>query len=125
MGYLEKNFLLHKRGENGNLLPIDSFIEVFKTNVSMIPLARGEVLDITQELKKAVAEKKPTKTIWEDVILKHMVEPKFTEKELSELKLVKVDNVMIDAIDIFVDALYAISGISVNTKDEEENLKKN
>lgn len=125
MGYLEKNFLLHKRGENGQLLPIDSFIEAFKTNVSMIPLSRGEVLDITEKLNKTIANKGNTKIIWEDVILKHMVEPKFTKEEIKELKLVKVNNIMVDAIDIFVDALYAISGISVNTKKEEEKLKKN
>lgn len=46
MGYLEKEFILHKRGEDGNLLSVDYFIKEFNAEVSVLPVTRGESIEL-------------------------------------------------------------------------------
>jgi len=46
MGYLEKNFILHRRGEDEKLLPVDYFIKELNANVSALPITRGQYLSL-------------------------------------------------------------------------------
>lgn len=139
MGYLEKNFILHRRGEEGNLLPVDSFIEEFNSTIAMTPMSRGEFLDVKQEALNCGEELDKKRLLWENLIVKHSVNPKFTLEEVQSMKMVikkfivkdqdkkgketeKTLKLPMDPFDIFVENLYKISGADA---DPEKDLKKN
>ena len=133
MGYLEKNFLLHKRNEKGELLPLDYDIKEFEqfgnSKVSIIPATRGELLDIVAKIR--VVRNKIDVDVdgliteeWEKFVINHFAEPKFTKEELRDAKRVKYNGKTLDLIDILTEAIFAISGTE-STDTSEEELKKN
>lgn len=130
MGYLEKNFILHRRGADENLIPIDFHIVELDADVSMIPLTRGEILDNQIKFKEAKEKGIPSNTIWEEIISAHLVIPKMTISELHGMANIRkkeqvegkpVEKIF-DVLDLFIDALYKVSGIEMDTK---EDIKKN
>jgi hypothetical protein len=117
MGYLEKNFILHERGTDEQLLPIDYPVpELGGKLVSIIPMTRGELLEMGVKRKEAIAklaeeqkDKESGKTIegatkrmqnrdetWEDFVLRHVSIPKLTKEELKDAKLITVEETRIE-----------------------------
>jgi len=122
MGYLEKNFILHKRDTEGKILPIDyplketGIIGFEDKSIKMIPLTRGDIL--TMGSKEDFA--------WEDVISEHLVEPKMTAEELRSTKILHTkEGKLVTIIDLFLTILYEISGVPKSVKQTEEEIKKN
>ncbi len=154
MGYLETNFILHRRGADGNLLPIDFTIEKLKMDISITPLTRGEILDNQVKFKNAKDKGIPSNTVWEEIISNHLIITKMSIKELHDLGMIKykeevevekeieeeVDingkkemqkkiikekkmvEKILDPIDLFIDAMYKVSGIDM---DNNADIKKN
>lgn len=122
MGYLEKKFLLHERDENGNILPINFFIEELNGEVCIIPTTRGELLRLTREddeLARKGAPREDALKLWEEFICKHIKEPKFTTEELRETKIIRINGRQRDIVDVLIGAIYKVSGIDVELKDSK------
>lgn len=147
MAWLEKNFILHERDEKGNLIPIDYPVpELNGKIVKIMPLTRGEILSMAEERKKKIKKimeervkeskenkidiDKERKIIedtmgpWEDFVIRHIIEPKFTKEELKDAKLIKVGDKLKDIVDVLTDAIYVVSGIESAEKAEDELKKK-
>ena len=117
MGYLEKEFILHRRGGDGELLPIDYFIKELNASVNVIPVTRGEFFELgnsaisREQLKNSLLEKikkgvdvikkaelseeidkinKEREKDTETFVINHINIPKFTLGELSDAKTIKV-----------------------------------
>ena len=125
MSYLEKNFIIHSRGEDGKLLPIDYYVKELKADIQFIPLTRGAVLDIGVKLKQEIdkGEKSDVTGMWQEIICKQLVKPKLTVDELKNgLKPIINNDKSIDILDVFVNALYEISGVNfAKGSDEKKN----
>ena len=145
MGWLEKNFILHERNEKGELLPIDYPVpELGGKMVRIIPMTRGELQSMAalrkeafEQLGKEQEDKEAGKTIegatkrleerdetWEEFVLRHIIKPKYTKEELKDGKMIKWEDEYRDIIMVFLDAIYAVSGIP-SLKDAEDEVKKN
>ena len=106
MGYLEKEFILHERNEKGKLIPIDYPIpELNNETVRVIPLTRGALLSFAEKRKAAINKRiqelqgmakdkgkdkeviaplsVDEREVTEDLIIKHVIQPKFTKEELK------------------------------------------
>jgi len=94
--YFEKNVFVHERNDKEELLPVDIEIKIKKVTakVSIIPMTKGEIDEMRN---KALVNKKLTKTNKEeseknqiqqdkDLILNHIINPKFDEKDIKFLK---------------------------------------
>lgn len=141
MGYLEKEFLLHQRNDSGKLISIDYPIpELDKKLVLIRPAIRGEILELLNKVRVHTKENKDTRYLWEQFVIDHLEKPKLTAEELTESKQILIPvkgangNTIKEAdgttqyknkdiVDIFVDAIYAVSGIKTG-KEAEEELKK-
>jgi len=133
MGYLEKNFLLHERGEDKKVLPIDRDIEGLGT-VRFIPFARGEFLTVSAEVGKLQRENKTALHLWDKFVLDHMDEPKLTVEDLKHTKPIyrplkegkkKVMGYQDLVMEILLPALKEVSGMKLKTlEEEEEEIKK-
>ena len=110
MGWLEKEFILHERDENGKLLPIDCPVkELGGRVVTAIPVLRGETLKLFRNLKDAayienlpLAERlkkeeeltamkyeiRTTSDVWRDYVVAHLVKPMITKKEIEDHKMI-------------------------------------
>jgi|TARA_Y100000310_G_C20689869_1_gene821530 hypothetical protein len=84
MGYLKKEQVFFERDGEGKLLPIDATLESYdeNTQISMIPMAKGEITDMASKSKSM--ETSPDMDV--DIVIKHCVEPKFTEADRELLK---------------------------------------
>jgi len=136
--FLTKNFLTHNRGADGNLIPIEYTIPEFNKLVSIIPTTRGEMLDLSVNIKKAnLLTLKETKEenvsedhaqmVWETFIIEHIENPKLDSETFKDTKLLRTKNKLGEVIhkkitDVLLDAIYEASGIEL---EAEEELKKN
>ncbi len=150
MGWLEKELVLHTRNGEGDLIAIPYPIPELKNQkVLIIPLSRGELLELfatirnikesvsTEKGDKGISKKesdKQIKELWEDFVIKHIEKPKFKREDFKYMKLPpgpkfdkekkKVVQKHVDMIDIFIDAIYAVSGIDKPEQIEEKIKKK-
>jgi len=130
MGYLEKEMILHRRGEDGNFLPIDFFIEGLDQTVAILPMVQGRLFELSYKIASIEKENEKTPKLIKDLkaevykklIVELFVKPKFTIEELDDLKMVFKDGQIVDVIDTFISGIYAVSGI--NTADPDEIKKK-
>lgn len=124
MGYLEKNFILHRRGEDKKLLPIDYFIKELNANVSIIPITRGGYSSFTSKLTHAADEKERV-LLWDTLISKHFLIPKLSIEDIKSMKMIWVKSedgmISVDSKNLFVDAIFKVSGIEFQI---EKKLKK-
>jgi hypothetical protein len=78
---LERAEFLHKRGEDGKLLPEKVTLEDNSGDVLMTPLTLGELNELAQYGKTGKDfDIKDAKQA--EIIAKHLVEPSFTKEEL-------------------------------------------
>lgn len=145
MGWLEKNFILHERNEKGELIPIEYPVpELGGQKILIMPMTRGELNDfassrrtILNEMVEEQKDKEIGKTLegatkrlqerdkaWDEFVLKHILKPQFTMEELRDAKIIQCDGQYKDIIMIFLDAIYAVSGIESIDKAESEIKKK-
>ena len=95
-GYFEKNVFVHERNEKEELLSVDVEITIKGKNgkISVIPMTKGQIDEMRN---KAVKSKELMKTNKEealkqiteddkDMILKHIIKPKFDEKDFNFFK---------------------------------------
>ena len=83
MVYLDKSKVMFKRGEDGNLLPVDIVLETLedKPMIKAIPITKGKLQEIF-----AKAGTETSKEQDNEIILNNCFEPKFTEEEIKDLK---------------------------------------
>jgi len=95
-GYFEKNIFVHERDNEENLLSVDVDLEIKgeKGKVKVIPMTKGQIDEMRNEamsnkaLMKANPEEAKKKQIQQDkdLILNHIVSPKFSEKDFDYFK---------------------------------------
>ena len=107
MSYLKKEQVFFERDGEGNLLPIDVTLEAYddETKISMLPMVKGEIAAMASKSKSL--ETNPDMDV--DIVIKHCVEPKFTEADRETLK----SSGKISLLNAIVTAIVATStGIS-------------
>jgi len=106
-----KEKLIIRRNEKGEILPLDIHIKGLG-DFKVTPLLRGEVLEL-------MAGKQTNNNNDGDleVVKKHLVEPKFTEQELNDMKW--------NAINMLSNEIFRISGVELSPENTEEDIKKN
>ena len=109
---LDKNKALFERDEKGELIPKEVELIGSKEKIRITPLTRGEFLRINAESK----EGSTTKDQDEEIVLSHCVEPKFTKEEVKFLKTGYAAAI--------VGTILKNSGLSVENKEESDELKK-
>ena len=84
MEYLKKEDVFFERDNEGNLLPLDVVLETLpdKPTVKVTPLTKGELSEIVS--KSTSGSSDPDLDV--DVLIKHCVEPRFTEEDRESLK---------------------------------------
>ena len=84
MGYLKKEDVFFERDNEGNLLPIDVVLETLpdKPTVKVTPLTKGELSEIVTKTQDGSANQ----DLDVDVIIKHCIQPKFSEEDRETLK---------------------------------------
>ena len=109
MVYLTKERSLFSRDENGNLLPVEVTLELLKDKptIKVIPMTVGEIKRLYTESKNA----ETTKSQDNEIILKHCIEPRYTEDEIKFLKPA-VAGAIVTAI------------ISISTDVSQEDISK-
>lgn len=148
MGWLEKEFILHERDENGTLLPIDCPVkELGGRIVTVLPVCRGETLKLFRDLKDAayieallLVERlkkeeeltamkyniRTTSDVWKDYAVAHLVKPSLTSKEIEDHKMITYvkdgKKTRINFVDLMVKVIDKVSGIKI--KSAEEDLQK-
>lgn len=152
MGWLEKEFILHERDENGTLLPIDCPVkELGGRIVTALPVCRGETLKLFRDLRDAayiealpLVERlkkeeeltaikyniRTTSDVWKDYAVAHLVKPSLTSKEIEDHKMITYIKIKdgkkvptrINFVDLMVKVIDKISGIRI--KGVEEDLQK-
>jgi len=82
--YLEKEKTLFGRDEEGNILPVEVELELLedKPKIKVTPMTKGELNKLWTE----VAGGNTTVEQDEEIILKHCVQPKYTEDEVKVMK---------------------------------------
>jgi hypothetical protein len=126
MGYLEKKFILHERGAQGQLLPVDYDCEILGGTISIVPATRGEILETIQKARSMGIDDNKHRAVWEEFVIQHLEIPKLTKEDFLNMKLIpkpEDPKKHIDIIDVLMDAINAVSGIDTPEKGEEE-LKK-
>ena len=105
MSYLNKDEVLIKRNEKGELLPVDVTLELLedKSIVQLIPLTKGDI----QELY-SIESKTERFEIENRLISEHLVNPKLT---IEEVKVMKPS--------IYGATLTALLSISLDMTQEE------
>lgn len=100
MGYLDKNQSVFQRDEKGELIPQEVGLDLLedgeKQLVKITPLTRGELLKF-RNLNNTTIEDE-TKLIFE-----HCKEPQFTEEEISNMKPVIANNILIAILALSMD----------------------
>ena len=96
MDYLEKGNTLFARDESGELLPQNVVLETLpnKPSIKVVPMTRGALQALVAGLK---SDGNTTKDQDADIILKHCVEPAYSEEEVKFLKP-KIANAIVTAI---------------------------
>lgn len=131
MGYLEKNFILHERDSEGKLIPLDKYSKKLGGKLLIQPITRGDVLKHFGLIKQIDMKNEPDKIgeIRTNFILEHIIEPKFTKEELSDAKLMTIEEEgekkQTDLLTILEDDIYEASGINIVVDKKEDELKKN
>lgn len=82
MEYLEKERTLIRRDENGNVIPIVVTLDLLddKPKVKVTPLLKGEI----QKMVSGTEEER--EKYEEEIVIKHCVEPKYTEEEIEYIQ---------------------------------------
>lgn len=109
MSMLEVKDILHERGEDGELLPIEVELEVLREyetvekdgkkiqavktpgpTVKITPMPRGEIKEMSAGLVKSKKEGKDiietSKDQDDELIRKHLIEPKVKDEEIKYMK---------------------------------------
>lgn len=79
---LDKNKVLFDRDEKGEVIPRVVKIVGTEDEIKILPLLRGEFLKISAESKDGETTKDQDK----EIILSHVLEPKFTEEDFKFMK---------------------------------------
>ena len=117
--------MLYERDGEGTLVPKEVELELDEDNmyyeelkgqkIFVIPLTRGELKKFFADIDIINAEGKDEKDFDADLILKHCSSPKFTDKEVSDLKPAFVKPI--------VDTILRESGMG-NKKEAKKNMEK-
>jgi len=83
MSIINKEDTLYQRDEDGNIKSIKVHIEKMGGDVIVIPLTRQELNNLWKDLPE---KEKTTKDQDAELILKHILEPKFTEDDIKGMK---------------------------------------
>lgn len=104
MAFLQKEKTLIPRDENGNLIPVETILELLddKPTIKAIPLTKGEL----QKMFSATDEEK--EQISNQIVIKNCIEPKYTEEEIKFLKT-----------DVYGAIIIAILGLSTGMSQED------
>jgi len=108
MSLLELKEIVHERGADGELLPIEIELEVLREyetveeggkkksvlkkpgpTVKVTPMPRGEIKTLFAGAKKAKKEGEGLETTTDqdgEIIRKHLIEPKVPDKQIKDLK---------------------------------------
>jgi len=84
MAYLKKEDVFFERDSNGNLLPVETQLELLKDKptVKITPLTKGELSEIVAKTKGDMTSDDTDL----DIVIKHCIEPKFSEEDRAGLK---------------------------------------
>lgn len=122
MSYLGKEESLFLRDNEGKLVGVDVELESLegKPKIKVVPLTRSEIFQLSAEAK----EKGATAEQDEKLILKHCLEPKYTEEEIKFLKpdisSAIVTLIMAVSLNMSQDKVKALADIT-----DADELKKN
>ena len=109
---MSKEVFMHKRGSEGDLLPVDIDVEIEgkKQKLKILPLTKGDITKLQSEMTGNVT------TVEQDqqLITKHIIEPKFEADDIKFLKL--------QAYKVLVEAILIASGVD---KEKLEEANKN
>ena len=106
---LELKDLVHQRGEDGKLLPLEVELEAMREyetvegengkkketvktkgpTVKITPMTRGEIKELmaaVKKIKKEGTEFETTKDQDADIIKKHLIEPKVPDDQIADMK---------------------------------------
>ena len=108
---MSKEIFLHERNEKGELLPVDIEIEELgNKKIKILPMTKGEIAELRNQMKSNITNEEQDKQL----ILKHVIEPKFDEKDLPFFKPIEYG--------YLVQAIMVASGIP---KDKIKEANKN
>ena len=96
--YLKTKVFVHKRDEKGSLLPVDVDISEMKGKVKILPMTKGEIAKLQSEMKGDMTTEE------QELIKKHILEPKFTDDDIKFFKVIEFSHL--------VSAIMEASGIS-------------
>jgi len=80
--YIQADVFIHRRDGEGKLLPVDVNIEEMNGKVKIMPMTKGEIQKIQSEMVGTVTTLEQDK----ELILKHVIEPKFNENDIEFFK---------------------------------------
>ena len=87
MGRLEKTKTVFMRDEAGQLVPQEAELMLpDKPAILITPLLKGELQKYAAVAKTAMKNKDSDKDVDADIIVKHCIEPKYTEAEAKDMK---------------------------------------
>lgn len=112
MAFLSKEQSIFIRDEKGDLLPQKVVLDLLedKPEVILIPLTSAQVQQYSENIKTKSEE------TMNELILKHCINPKFTETEAKDIKLMIKNAIMV--------ALFAIS-LGKSQEDLNKEIQKN
>ena len=108
--YLNTDVFVHKRDENENLLPIDVPVPQLKGKIKILPMSKGEINKLRSEMKGTVTTEEQDKQL----IRKHIIEPKFSDKDFEFFKPLEYN--------YLVTAIFVGSGIPKEKIEEAAKL---
>ena len=112
--FLDKKKTLFERDETGDLVPVETILELIKDKpkIKCTPIPKGEF----QRIRSETTGNETNKDQDAEIIIKHLVYPKYTEKEVEFMKY-KFSNAIVVAI-------IAVSTGIEQTKIQEVGKKK-
>ena len=115
MEKLTKEDALFERDEKGDIIPKEVVVEGLedKPTITIIPLTRGEIRKLFSNLTDLGDT---TKDQDGEIILKHCIEPKFTEEDLKTMKW--------NYSQAIVSEVFKYSGINVKTDTLKKAMEK-
>ena len=85
MVLLDKDKILFNRNEDGELLPVTVKLELLESEetqeIKIKPLTRGKIQEISIKLQ----DKQLSSEVENEILLKHCIEPSFSDDELKRL----------------------------------------
>ena len=89
-----------QRNEAGELLPIEATLDNLPNNPKIVftPMTKGELQEIRTKTVDKTGTEETTRDIDEEVILKHLITPKFDEKTVKDLKVFYITSIVMTIV---------------------------